>query len=209
MTAATVALVVGVAATVLTCVLLVPQIARLLKTRQTEGVSPGWAVLGIVINSGWLIFLAAEAVWLPILSCAIAEVGFILTVWLLRRNGADVRAGVGAGAVAAVIVAAIGAGWGWTALGAALALATMVQFLPSITAAWRTYAPVGLSPATWALTLAETVGWMAYGMLIDEIPIILYGLTGIAASALILIRIAMTRNRTRAVAGDGYTGPLA
>ena len=208
MTAATAALIVGAAATVLTCVLLVPQIARLLKTRQTEGVSPGWAVLGVVVNSGWLIFLAAEAVWLPILSCAIAEVGFILTVWLLRRNGADVRAGVGAGAGAAVIVAAIGAGWGWTALGAALALATMVQFLPSIVAAWRTYAPVGLSPATWTLTLAETVGWMAYGVLIDEIPIILYGLTGIAASVLILARIAMTRSRIRAVAGDGYTGPL-
>lgn len=209
MTAATAALIIGAAATVLTCVLLIPQIARLLKTRRTEGVSPGWAVLGVVVNSGWLIFLAAEAVWLPILSCAIAEVGFILTVWLLRRNGADVRAGVGAGAGAAAIVAVIGAGWGWTALGAALAVATMVQFLPSIAAAWRTYIPVGLSPATWTLTLAETVGWMAYGVLIDQIPIILYGLTGIAASILILGRIAMTRSRTQAVAGDGYTGPLA
>lgn len=209
MTAATAALIIGAAATVLTCVLLIPQIARLLKTRRTEGVSPGWAVLGVVVNSGWLIFLAAEAVWLPILSCAIAEVGFILTVWLLRRSGADVRAGVGAGAAAAAIVAVIGAGWGWTALGAALAVATMVQFLPSIAAAWRTYTPVGLSPATWTLTLAETVGWMAYGVLIDQIPIILYGLTGIAASILILGRIAMTRNRTRAVAGDGYTDPLA
>lgn len=209
MTAATAALAIGAAATVLTCVLLIPQIARLLRTRRTEGVSPGWAVLGVVVNSGWLIFLAAEAVWLPILSCAIAEVGFILTVWLLRRSGADVRAGVGAGAAAAAIVAVIGAGWGWTALGAALAVATMVQFLPSIAAAWRTYTPVGLSPATWTLTLAETVGWMAYGVLIDQIPIILYGLTGIAASVLILGRIAMTRSRTQAVAGDGYTGPLA
>ena len=206
MTAAAAALVVGAAATVLTCVLLVPQIGRLLKTRRTEGVSPGWAVLGVVVNSGWLIFLAAEAVWLPILSCAVAEAGFILTIWLLHRNGADIRAGMGAGAVAAVIVTAIGAGWGWTALGTALALATMVQFLPSIIAAWRTYAPVGLSPATWTLTLAETVGWMAYGMLIDEIPIILYGLTGIAASVMILARIAMTRSRIRAVSGDGYTG---
>ena len=203
MTAATAALLIGVAATVLTCVLLIPQIARLLKTRRTEGVSPGWAVLGVVINSGWLIFLAAEGVWLPMLACAIANAGFALTVWLLRRNGADVRAGLGVSAAAAVVLGAIGAGWGWTVLGAALAVATMVQFLPSIVAAWRTYAPVGLSLATWTLTLAETVGWMAYGVLIDQIPIILYGLTGITASILILARMALTRHRVQAVLADG------
>lgn len=209
MTATTVAWAVGVAATGLTCVLLIPQIARLLKTRRTEGVSPGWAVLGVVINSGWLIFLAAEAVWLPMLACAIANAGFALTVWLLHRNGADVRAGLGVSAAAAVVLAAIGAGWGWTVLGAALAVATMVQFLPSIVAAWRTYAPVGLSLATWTLTLAETVGWMAYGVLIDQIPIILYGLTGITASILILARMALTRHRVRAVLAGGYTDSLA
>lgn len=209
MTAATTALAVGAAATVLTCVLLIPQIARLLKTRRTEGVSPGWAVLGVVINSGWLIFLAAEAVWLPMLACAIAEVGFAVTFWLLRHSGADVRAGVLAGAAAVVILAVIGAAWGWTVLGTALALANMVQFLPSIIAAWRTYAPVGLSPATWTLTLAETVGWMAYGVLIDQIPIILYGLTGITASILILARMALTRRRVQAVLAGGYTDSLA
>ena len=209
MTVATAALVVGVAATVLTCIQLVPQIVRLLRMGRPEGVSPGWAVLGVVINSGWLIFLVAEAVWMPVLACAVAEVGFAITFWLLYRSGADVRAGVALGAASVAVLAVVGAGWGWTALGTALALANNVQFLPSIAAAWRTYAPVGLSAATWALLLAETAGWMTYGVLIERIPIVLYGLTGMVASILILARIAFTRGRVRAVRAGGYNAPPA
>ena len=188
-------LIIGSLATVISCILLLPQIARLLRTGRTEGVSPAWAALGTVVNGGWLVFVIAERLWVPIISIVGTGAGFGLTLCLLHRKGADVGRGLGVGGAVIVALVAVGGLSGWAVLGTSLALANIVQFFPSVATAWRTYAPVGLSPVTWMLMLAETAGWTAYGVLVDQMPIVLYGLSGLVASMLMLMRIWITRAR--------------
>ena len=192
------ALLVGVVFTLVSFVLLVPQILRLLRTGRAEGVSATWAALGATINLGWLAFVVAEKVWIGIPSILVSILSFALTLMLLRRNGARIANALSACIVAAVFFAVVQLGFGWTALGTTLALSYIVQFTPSVTTAWRTHVPVALSPATWSLGLAESAGWSLYGVLIRNGPIILFGLVNGTASLLVLLRIWFARDRVRA-----------
>ena len=77
-----------------TFVQILPQIVRLLRTGRTEGVSPAWAAVGMTINLGWLAYVVENEFWVTIPSIIAAIVSFGLALYLLYRNGADVRLGL-------------------------------------------------------------------------------------------------------------------
>ncbi len=66
MNQAEIAVVVGVVATAVTFVQILPQIARLLRIGRTEGVSPVWAAIGTTVNIGWIAYVVAEELWVTI-----------------------------------------------------------------------------------------------------------------------------------------------
>lgn len=182
-------------ATVISFVLLVPQIVRLWRTGRTAGVSPAWAAIGMAINVGWLAYVIGRELWIAIPSNLVSVVAFLTTFWLLHRNRAEVRPGLFAGSAVGLTFLGVGVGFGWDALGTVIALSYTVQFAPSVVTIWRTWAPVGVSPSTWILALSEAVGWGGYGLLIEDPPIILFGLVAGTASVLVLSRVVMTRGR--------------
>ena len=189
---------VAVVANTVTFVQVVPQVVRLLRLKRIEGTTPAWAAIGMVVNVGWTAWVIAEGVWQAMPAVLAAVISFGLVLFLQWRNGADVRIAVIAAmavGVAAVILQLVA---GWTVLGTVLAFANGLYLGPSVWAAWRSYAPVGVAPLTWVLTAWEGILWGYFGVLVEAIPIILYGGIAFLLAAGILLRLWITRYRIRA-----------
>ena len=194
---------VGIVATAVTFVQILPQIVRLIRTGRTEGVSPAWAAGGATINLGWLAYVIEGRFWVTIPSIIVAIISFVLALYLLYRNGASIRAGLlmsGAIAVASVVIQQAA---GWTVLGTVLGLSNGLYLGPSVVAAWRSHAPVGVSPVTWWLTVLEGLKWGFYGVLVEAVPIMVYGSTAILLALLVLLRLWVARDRIRTALASG------
>lgn len=185
-------------ATAVTFVQVVPQVVRLLRIRRVEGTSPAWAAVGMVINIGWIAYVIAEEFWETIPAVLSAVVSFGAVLYLLYRNGAKVRPAVLYGIAVGMACVALQLISSWTVLGTVLGLSNGLYLGPSVVAAWRAYAPVGVSPLTWVLTAVEGLLWGFYGVLVAAGPIMVYGSTAAALAVLILVRLWITRHRIRA-----------
>ncbi len=197
MSRAEIATVVGVAATAVTFVHVVPQIARLLRTGRVEGVSVAWAAVAIVLNLGWMAYVIVQEFWITIPSIVAAIVSFGSALYLMYRNGADVRPGMLLSAAVAMGSVGIQLAAGWTVLGTVLALSNGLYLGPSVLTAWRSHAPVGVSPLTWALATLEGLMWGCYGVLVAAGPLIVFGATEAGLSALVMLRLWITRDQIR------------
>ena len=194
---------VGIVATAVTFVQILPQIMRLIRTGRTEGVSPAWAAGGATINLGWLTYVIEGRFWVTIPSIIVAIASFALALYLLYRNGASIRAGLLMSGAIAVASVAIQQAAGWTALGTVLGLSNGLYLGPSVVAAWRSHAPVGVSPLTWWLTVLEGLKWGFYGVLVEAVPIMVYGSTAILLALLVLLRLWVARDRIEAALASG------
>ena len=189
---------VAVVANGVTFVQIIPQIAKLIRTGRTEGVSPIWAAAGMTINLGWLTYVVENGFWETIPSIIAAISSFGLALFLLYRNGVSVRASLLIGAAVIVASVVIQQAAGWTVLGTVLGLSNGLYLGPSVVAAWRSHTPVGVSPWTWMLTVLEGVKWGFYGVLVEAVPIMVYGSTAILLALLVLLRLWVARDRIRA-----------
>lgn len=189
------AIAVAVAANAVTFAQVVPQVVRLLRLKRTEGASPAWAAIGMVINIGWTAWVIAEEFWIAIPAVLAAVISFGLVLYLLWRNGADVRIAVISGIVVGVAAVGVQLVAGWTNLGIVLGVANGLYLGPSVWAAWRSHAPVGVAPLTWVLTAVEGILWGLYGVLVEAVPIMVYGGTALLLAVLVLLRLWNTRHR--------------
>ena len=197
MSQAQLALVVGVAATIVTFVQILPQITRLLRIGRTEGVSPIWAAIGATVNLGWISYVIAEELWVAIPSVVAGAGSYGVVLYLLHRNGVSVRAGLIFSAMVTVACVIVQMVAGWTVLGTVLGLSNGLYLGPSVVAAWRSYAPAGVSPLSWSLVALEGVTWGLFGLLVEAAPVVVYGVTASLLAGLVLLRLWVTRHRIR------------
>ena len=198
MSHAELATVVGIVATAVTFVHIVPQIVKLMRTGRIEGVSAAWASVAVTLNFGWMAYAIAEEYWIVIPSIVVATVSFGSALYLMHRNGADVRPGALMSAAVAVASVGIQMAAGWTVLATVLALSNGLYLGPSVLTVWRSHAPAGVSPLTWALAVLEGLLWGSYGALVASGPITVFGATEAGLSALVLLRLWVARDRIRA-----------
>lgn len=197
MNQAEIAVVVSVVATVVTFVHILPQIARLLRVRRTEGMSPAWAAIGTTINIGWIAYVVAEELWVAIPAVIAGSASYGIVLYLLHYNGARVRPGIlfGTAIAGACVVVQLVAGW--TVLGTVLGLSNGLYLGPSVVAAWRSHTPVGVSPLSWALVALEGILWGLFGVLVEAGPVVVYGVTAALLAGLVLLRLWVTRHNIR------------
>ncbi len=189
-------------ASVLALVSLVPQMARIHRTGQVAGLTMSWPVIAMVSNAGWTAYVLRqgliESVWA---SASMVVVYVIIGGQLLVRRVPWRRAA----AVGTAWAAVLGGLWvvdvitDSTLLGFVLALAFPVQVAPAIWAAWRDPAPTGLSAGTWAIVAIEVTLWGIYGAVNRDLPIVVFGILGVAACSAMLIRWWVTRAAVAAV----------
>jgi uncharacterized protein with PQ loop repeat len=189
-----------------------PQILKLRATHDTAGVSWSWATLTSINNAAWIAYFALERYLVALVpSCSAVLLVGTLAVMLTIRGQARLRPLVLISAWAAMLITAYGVA-GPTGLGTLLTAAFIVQVAPSTWTAYRTARPTGLSSGTWMLVLGELSCWMIFGLYKSDPRLITLGVTGVTASALMLVRIYRTSRgpASRAPTSDltaiGYSG---
>ena len=191
-----------IAATAFAVPQFLPQIRKLQATRDTAGVSWSWATLTSLNNAAWIAYFALEHYWTALIPSSSATLlAGTLAVLLSIRGQARVRPAILIGTWAVMLVAAYLI-LGRTGLGALLTAAFVVQVTPSIWTAYRTEHPTGISAGTWLLILGELTCWLTFGLYKSDPRLITLGLTGVTASALMLVRI----HRTSKPAGPKVPG---
>jgi hypothetical protein len=169
-----------------------PQLRKLRRTGDTAGVSWSWAALTSVNNGAWVVYFALSAYWAALVPASSATLlAGALAMMLARRGPARARPAALIGAWAALLAAAFTVA-GRAGLGALLTAAFVVQVTPSVWTAYRTAQPSGISWGTWLLILGELSCWTVFGVHQSDPRLLILGLTGVAASLLMLARIRHT-----------------
>jgi hypothetical protein len=184
-----------VLATISTVSFLLPQIAKLVRTGDSDGVSTTWPTLGFVINVGWFVYLIAQELWASIFAPFFTFLAYAVTMWAVGRTGRNLSTSYLRGAAAAVLLIATALLGNWETLGVVLGLSYGVVLAPSIWTAYRTAIPSGISPLTWWIGLAEAVLWGYYGWFHSDHGIVTFTVVGVIGSGLMLIRFYTTRSR--------------
>lgn len=184
-----------------------PQILKLHRTADTAGVSWPWAALTSVNNAAWFAYFALSAYWVALVpsSSATLLAGALATM-LAIRGRARARPAVLIGAWAALLAAGFAVA-GRAGLGTLLTIAFVLQVIPSIWTAFRTAHPTGISQGTWLLILGELTCWTTFGLYKSDPRLIVLGITGVAASLLMLARIRRATASTRSAALSGPADP--
>ena len=182
-----------VAATLSTIAFLLPQIVKLVKTRDSSGVSATWPALGFVINVGWFIYVISQQLWTATLAPFSTFISYAVILWALRRTGRDLRASLARGVVWTALLVGTTVIAGWTTLGVVLGLSYGVMLAPSIWTAYRTVDPSGISPGTWWIGSAEAVLWGYFGLFHADRGIVTFGIVGVLGATMMLARYYATR----------------
>ena len=174
---------------------LLPQILRLRRFGNAEGVSPTWAALGAVTNIGWFGYLTREALWASVPAPVFVATFYCVTLYYLRRAGRNLRRGLVSSAFWALALAVSLTAGGWAFLGIVLGSSVILQVTPGVWTAYRTHVPRGISPGTWTILLIEALLWGYYGAFHRDAPILLFSVTTTVAAALMLARYVATLHR--------------
>jgi uncharacterized protein with PQ loop repeat len=186
------------AAAILAVPQFLPQLARLRRTGETAGVSWSWAALTSVNNAAWACYFALSGFWTALVPAISATVLAGALAVLLARSGGGVPRRPAALALGwtALLIAAAGL-FGRAGLGTALIAAFLVQVTPSVWTAYRSDRTTGVAVGTWLLILGELLCWGVFGVYRSDPRLTVLGATGVAASLLVLARVARPRTACR------------
>lgn len=175
---------VAVAGTAIAVVMVVPQLVRV-RRHGVAGISGAAAGCGALNAAGWVLYAVATGRWPLAVASAVPATGSALVagvVLVCAGAGRWLAIVVGWAAVLGVC-AAVG---GWSALGVALGASVAVSYAPQVVAAWRCADLAGLSPGTWLLAGAEGVLWGAFGLVISDVALVLWGTVATCGSVAVL-----------------------
>jgi uncharacterized protein with PQ loop repeat len=170
-----------------------PQLLKLRATDDTAGVSWSWATLTSVNNAAWFAYFALASYWTALVPAASATLlAGTLAIMLARRGQSRARPAVLIGSWVALLVAGFTVA-GRSGLGTLLTAAFVLQVTPSLWTAYRSAHLTGVARGTWLLILGELSCWTIFGVHQADPRLLTLGVTGVAASALMLARIRRTR----------------
>ena len=184
-----------IGASILTVVFLVPQIVKLIRSGDSAGVSATWPAFGFVTNVGWLAYMISQGFWAAVVAPFVTFISYGVILWALARNGRSLRVSYVWGVAWTGLLVAITMLAGWSAFGVFLGFSYGVQLAPSIWSAYQTADPSGISPGTWWIGTAEALLWGYFGWFHADVGIVTFGIVGVVASSLLLIRYYSTRRQ--------------
>jgi uncharacterized protein with PQ loop repeat len=179
-----------------------PQIVKLCRTGDAEGVSWPWAALTSLNNCAWFGYFLLSRYWTALVPSGSATLlaGAVAVILATRGRATRTAAALIGGWLALLV--GVFLSFGRAGLGTVLTAAFVVQVMPSIWTAYRTARPTGLSAGTWTLILGELTCWAAFGLYRSDPRLIALGFTGVTASLLMLFRIMRTTSEAPRVASS-------
>jgi MtN3 and saliva related transmembrane protein len=82
-----------------------------------------------------------------------------------------------------------------TALGLLAAALTTFSFLPQVIKTWRSKSAEDLSLGTFSMFCAGVLCWLIYGLLIEDLPIILANAVTLVLAGAVLVQAVVYRRR--------------
>lgn len=167
-----------------------PQLLRVVRNNQVDGVSWTWAVMTSVNNAAWAVYFVWSAYWTSLISVLVVVLTAGLLAAALSRRGrtGNLRSVLTVlGWVAALAVATVV--FGLAGLGAMLAFSVFLQAAPSVWTAYRSADVAGISVSTWLLVLGELACFGLFGLFQNDPRLIALGVVGSGASLLMLARV--------------------
>ena len=184
-------------ATVLAAVQLVPQVVKLRRVGSTAGISPTWALLGVSINGGWVLYRWSQELWLGIPSPAMAAVLYAVTLAMVSRLEPRLRPSKFAALAMGGSLGGAAAAGGWLAMGVVLAFPSAFQAVPLLWTAFRSSQTTAIAPQVWMIGLTQAILWGHYGWLQGDIPLMVYSVaTSVASTALLARYVVAARLAT-------------
>lgn len=90
-----------------------------------------------------------------------------------------------------------------TALGLLAATLTTLAFLPQVLKTWRAKSADGLSLGTFSLFCTGVFCWLMYGLLVEDLPIILSNSVTFVLAGSVLVQAVVYRRRDRGSETEG------
>jgi uncharacterized protein with PQ loop repeat len=182
----------GAAAVASSLIFVWPQVARLVRTRDPQGISVVgalWAMAGFTL---WSAYGLHEARYPIFVANGQALVGFAIILALRVRLGDPVRAFRAATAAGVVALVLFGVGAPAAIIGAVAIVVSATGYLPQAVVAWRALDVAGVSPTTyWLLALSATL-WIVYGLTARDVLVILPNLLILPTATVIGIRASIS-----------------
>jgi uncharacterized protein with PQ loop repeat len=171
-----------------------PQLVRLVRTRDPHGVSVDTAATSSVVSMGWAAYGHLTGQSAVALASASSAVMFALVTIVALRLGRSPRELRAAPVWLLVLIAATAIGA--TGLGVVLPVSVLVANVPQLWVAWREPDLTGLSLGTWLLSFFEAVVWGAYGLVSRDPTLIVHStLYLITSGGIIALRLAKGAQR--------------
>jgi uncharacterized protein with PQ loop repeat len=198
----------GIASTLLGLTRALPQLIRLLRARQAHGVSVDSAATSTIISSGWAVYgLLTQQ---PVISFASGATGIIFAVITLSalRFGRRLRE-IKLAPVWFTALLLLGGIGGATGLSIVLPISSLAANSPQVWITYRESNLADLSLGTWLLAMAEGLLWGGYGLVRQDIAVLVNNGFQLTTSAIIvafklahMARIAKHNNAALQVVGD-------
>lgn len=192
----------GAIGTALGLVRAIPQLYRLVRSQDPHGVSVDTAATSSIISFGWATYGAFTA-QIPVATATFSSaVVFAAIASVSLRLGRPMTEIKTAPWWYLVLVGALIAR-GADGLGFVLAFSVLVGNLPQVVLSFRESDLRGLSPATWAFSMADGSVWLVYALFADDLAILSYGILQLLTSSVISARRYIWMRKETASSGVG------
>lgn len=185
--------IIGWLAVITSTVQFIPQVSRIITTKNTQGVSKLFWVFLAAQSAAWIVYGYILALYqILVINCVVFVASFV--VWMVLHhfkrlwlNCFVMPISQLALAFAVLILA------GTTVIGNIALLGSIFAWLPQAYTAVVRRDVSGLSPLSWVLVLLSSVAWMLYGHGVSEWRVQIPALSAASVAVIVLIRIVQTR----------------
>jgi uncharacterized protein with PQ loop repeat len=187
----------GAIGTVIGLIRAVPQLARLLRTRQAHGVSVDTAATSSIVSFGWATYgLLTNQPYVSLATGSSAAIFALITAMALRF-GRQAREFTIAPVWLAVLLL-IGSIAGKTGLGLALPISVLAANVPQLWVAYQEGDLADLSLGTWLLSMADGLVWGIYSLIQQDMAIMVFACFQLTTSGLIVaLKLAHTAKQVK------------
>lgn len=178
-------IILGLAGTVIGLVRALPQLVRLLRSRQALGVSVDTALTSAIVSFGWAAYgVLTNQPYVTLATGASAAVFFVITISALKfgRNIKEFR-------IAPVWFVALSVAFFFkkeAGLGIILPISILVSNIPQICVAAREEDLTDLSLGTWVLSISDGLVWGVYSVIEQDYSIMVFALFQLMTSGAIV-----------------------
>ena len=186
----------GSAGTVLGLIRAVPQLIRLVRTREAYGVSLDTAATSSIVSFGWATYGLLSVQPYVVFATGSSGLIFAIITFLAIRFGRSVKEFKVAPLWIAVLFFA-GVLFEKNGLGVMLPISVLASNIPQLWVAYKERNLRDLSLGTWLLSIGDGLVWGLYALMQHDISIMIYGLFQLVTSApIVLLKILRLANET-------------